>query len=111
MASDFKDIFGSLFDDSDLGRRTTYETLLTKLQGQGGPINRFNRDQFSNQFGSTFNRFIGALGQRVLNKQEPISFAEYAENNYSLRDARRASAGGVGRSQPITSQARYLFRR
>ena len=53
--SEFSDLFGNLFDDTDLGRRTTFETLLTKLQGQGGPITRFNRDQFSNQFDSTFN--------------------------------------------------------
>ena len=109
--SEFSDLFGNLFDDTDLGRRTTFETLLTKLQGQGGPINRFNRDQFSNQLESTFNRYIGSIGNRVLNKEEPISFAEYAENNYSQRDARRAQARGVGKSQPITSQARFLFGR
>ena len=109
--SEFSDLFGNLFDDTDLGRRTTFDSLLTKLQGQGGPINRFNRDQFSNQFDSTFNRYIGSIGNRVLNKEEPISFAEYAENNYSMRDARRAQSSGVGRTQPITSQARYLFRR
>ena len=109
--SEFSDLFGNLFDDTDLGRRTTFETLLDRLQGQGGPINRFNRDQFSNQFDSTFSRYLGALGNRVLNRQEPISFADYAESNYSLRDARRAQSSGVGRTQPITSQARYLFRR
>jgi hypothetical protein len=112
MASDFVSTFGDLFDETDLGRRATFETLLSRLaQGSGSPITEFNRPAFSGRFDTTFNRFLGSLGQRVLAGQEPVSFAEFAENDFSLRDARRVPGSqiGGGRSQ-LVSPTRFLFR-
>ena len=107
----FEDIFGGLFDESQEGRQAAFSTLLSGLSRQpGGPINQFNRDIFENQFGSFFNRFVGDTGQRILAGEAPETFAEYAKRNYTARDARRQAVGSR-RSAPITSRARFLFRR
>ncbi len=112
MASTFTDIFGGLFDETDLGRRLTFSTLLSGLQGQGGsPINRFNRQLFENQFDSQFNRFLGESGQRVIRGEEPQTFAEFAESGFTQRDARRLPSAQVGGNRGLTNQARFLFQR
>ena len=115
---DFVDVFGGLFEESDLGRRATFETLLSQLTpprvaglAPASPVTEFNRQAFSNRFGSTFNRFLGQLGQQVLKGDEPMSFAEYLQNNFSGRSMRRAPARETGRTTSnLVSPTRFLYR-
>ena len=117
-AGDFVAVFGTLFDESDLGRRATFETMLSRLsppreagQMPASPVTQFNRQAFSNRFGSTFNRFMGQLGQQVLQGEEPMSFAEYLQNNFTLRDIRRTPGRETGRtSSNLVSPTRFLYR-
>ena len=115
---DFASVFGPLFDETELGRRATFETMLSRLsppreagQMPASPVTRFNRQAFSNRFGSTFNRFLGGLGQQILRDEEPMTFAEYLQNNFTLRDLRRAPARETGRfTSNLVSPTRFLYR-
>lgn len=109
--STFTDIFGGLFDETDLGRRATFSTLLSGLAGQqGSPINRFNRDLFERQFDSQFQRFLGETGQRIIRGETPQTFAQFSESGFTGRDVRRLPGSQArGGRAPLTSQARFFF--
>ena len=109
----FTELFGNLFDETDLGRRATFSTLISGLSKQGGsPINRFNRDLFERQFDSHFQKFLGDTGQRILRGDAPQTFAEFSESGFTNRDARRTPGlqGRAGRG-PLVNQARFLTQR
>jgi len=118
VMQNFAGTFGPLFDESELGRRATFETMLSELtpprvagQMPASPVTRFNRQAFSNRFGSTFNRFLGSLGQQILRDEAPMTFAEYLQNNFTLRDIRRTPGRETGRtSSNLVSPTRFLYR-
>lgn len=111
--STFTDLFGGLFDETDLGRRATFSTLLSGLAGQqGSPITRFNRDLFERQFDSQFQRFLGGTGQRILSGETPQTFAQFVESGFTGREARRLPRSqGSGGGSRLVSPGRFLFQR
>jgi len=105
------DIFDILSDTRE-GRQIGFQTILDRLsRQQRSPVTQFNRPFVSNLFPSLENEFFGALGNRISQGQEPITFTDFLNNDFNLqRRIRRTPSQQVGSSiSRLTSPARFLF--
>lgn len=118
MAVNPIDIFDMLSDSSE-GRRVGFETFLNNFSKpkavgdttQRGPINNFNRQNYSNLIGGAENRFFGQQGQRIQEGKAPQSFTDFLNKDFNIgRESRRAPSSqlGTGTSR-FASPARFLF--
>ena len=109
------DIFDILSDTSE-GRRIGFQTFLDRFTqprqtGQRPQVTQFNRPFFSNLQQQAENEFFGALGNRIQQSQDPITFTDFLNNDFNLgRRARRAPVSQLGTGvSRFASPARFLF--
>lgn len=77
-----------------------------------GVVTPFNRQFISSSlFPAAENEFFGALGRRIEQGQDPITFTDFLNNDFNLqRRIRRTPSQQVGSSiSRLTSPARFLF--
>ena len=105
------DIFDILSDTRE-GRQIGFQSILDRLsRQQRSPVTHFNRPFVSNLFPSIENEFFGALGSRVAQGQEPITFTDFLNNDFDLqRRIRRTPSQQIGTgTSRLRSPARFLF--
>ena len=117
MVNQFNPLEGlDIFEAGREGRNLIFQTMLDNFSkqrptGQRGPINPFNRQNFSNLFQGAESEFQGRTGSAVSGGTAPPTFTDFLNNDFNLgRRARRAptSQMGTGKSR-FASPARFLF--
>lgn len=99
----------SLLEETDLGRRSLYQSFIPQQFGRTGQ----QQDVFAGMFPRVFNNYLGQLGQSVRSGGAPsLSFTDFLNQQDFGRQILRAPVQETGRGiAHLAGPARWLFNR